>query len=162
NKLPEPARGQWVVRIEPSNVDPNVAYVATNAYRSGDDHPTILRTGDLGKTWTSVTGDLPANASVEVVREDPVNPKLLYTGTHFGVFASFDQGMHWVRIGDVPPVRGDDIQIHPRTADLVIATHVRSIAVLDDSMPFREFTPEIAAKPEHLSSVRNVSSVYLQ
>src|SRR5207245_8217379 len=46
NNLPEPARGQWVVRIEPSNIDPNVAYVATNAYRSGDDHPTILRTAD--------------------------------------------------------------------------------------------------------------------
>src|SRR5438067_2178719 len=162
NNLPEPARGQWIVRIEPSNVDPNVAYVAANAYRSGNDHPTILRTGDLGKTWTSVTGDLPANASVEVVREDPVNPKLLYAGTHFGLFASFDQGAHWVRIGDVPPLRVDDIQIHPRTADLAIATHGRSIAVLDDSTPFREFTPEIAAKPAHLFSVRNVTGAYLQ
>ncbi len=62
NNLPEPVRGQWIVRIEPSNIDPNVAYVATNAYRSGDDHPMILRTADLGKTWQSVTGDLPANA----------------------------------------------------------------------------------------------------
>src|SRR6266481_3436359 len=113
NNLPEPARGQWVVQIEPSNVDANVAYVATNAYRTGDDHPMILRTSDLGKTWTSVTGDLPANASVEVIREDLVNPKLLYAGTNFGLFASFDQGAHWVRIGDVPPVRVDDIQIHP-------------------------------------------------
>ncbi|HZR78539.1 MAG TPA: hypothetical protein VFA58_04985, partial [Chthoniobacterales bacterium] len=90
NNLPEPARGQWIVRIEASNIDPNVAYVATNAYRTGDDRPVIMRTGDLGKTWTSVTGDLPGNASVEVIREDPVNPKLLYAGTHFGIFASFD------------------------------------------------------------------------
>ena len=142
NNLPEPARGQWVVRIEPSNIDPNVAYVATNAYRSGDDHPTILRTADLGKTWQSVAGDLPANDPVEVVREDFVNPKLLYAGTHFGAFASFDQGNHWVRVGDVPPVRVDDIQINPRTADLVIATHGRSIAILDDTVPFREFTSD--------------------
>jgi photosystem II stability/assembly factor-like uncharacterized protein len=162
NNLPEPARGQWIVRIEPSNVDPNVAYVATNAYRVGDDHPTILRTNDLGKTWTPVAGDLPANASVEVIREDLVNPKLLYAGTHFGIFASFDQGVHWVRIGDVPPVRVDDIQIHPRTNDLAIATHGRSIAVLDDSTPFREFTSEIATKPAHLFSVRNVTGAYLQ
>jgi len=160
--LPEPARGQWIVRIEASNIDPNVAYVATNAYRTGDDHPMILRTGDLGKTWTSVTGDLPANDPVEVVREDLVNPKLLYAGTHFGIFASFDQGTHWVRIGDVPPVRVDDIQIHPRTGDLAIATHGRSIAVLDDATPFREFTPEIAAKPANLFSVRNVTGAYLQ
>ena len=160
--MPEPARGQWVVRIEPGNADPNVAYVATNAYRAGDDRPMILRTVDLGKTWQDVTGDLPANDPVEVVREDPVNPKLLYAGTHFGLFASFDQGTHWVRIGDVPPVRVDDIQIHPRTSDLVIATHGRSIAVLDDSAPFREFTPEIAAKPAHLFSVRPVTGAYLQ
>ncbi len=122
----------------------------------------ILRTSDLGKTWQPVVGDLPANASLEVVREDLVNPKLLYAGTHFGLFGSFDQGAHWVRIGDVPPVRVDDIQIHPRTADLAIATHGRSVAVLDDSAPFREFTPEIAAKPAHLFNVRSVTGAYLQ
>src|SRR5437763_14673705 len=162
NNLPEPARGQWIVRIEPSNADPNVAYVVTNGYRQGDDRPSILRTADLGKTWESVTGDLPAADPVEVVRDDPVNPKLLYAGLHFGVFASFDQGARWVRIGDVPSVRVDDIQIHPRTSDLVIATHGRSIAILDDSVPFREFTPEIASKPAHLFSVRSVTGAYLQ
>ena len=59
NNLPEPARGQWVSRIEPSQLDANVAYVATNGYRMGDDRPSILRTADLGKTWQPVTGDLP-------------------------------------------------------------------------------------------------------
>src|SRR6266481_589859 len=162
SNLPEGARSQWIVRIEPSNFDANVAYVATNAYRSGDDRPMLLRTTDLGKTWEAVTGDLPQGNPVEVVREDPVNPKLLYAGTHFGVFASFDQGAHWVRIGDVPSVRVDDVQIHPRTSDLVIATHGRSIAILDDSVPFREFTPEIASKPAHLFSVRSATARYLQ
>src|SRR6266404_1005318 len=162
NNLPEPARGQWIVRIEPSNADPNIAYVATNAYRAGDDRPMILRTVDLGKTWQPVVGDLPANDPVEMVREDPVNPKLLYAGTHFGLFASFDQGTHWIRISDVPAVRVDDVQIHPRTNDLVIATHGRSIAILDDSTPLRELTPEIAAKPAHLFSVRSVTGAYLQ
>src|SRR5256714_2841277 len=160
--LPESARGQWIVRIEPSNIDANVAYVAINAYRSGNESPMILRTADLGKTWQSVTGDLPQGDPVEVVREDPANPKLLYAGTHFGVFASFDQGAHWVRIGDVPSVRVDDIQIHPRTSDPVIATHGRSIAILDDTIPFREFTAEIASKPAQLFSVRPVSGAYLQ
>ncbi|HEU0208047.1 MAG TPA: hypothetical protein VFQ78_03625 [Candidatus Udaeobacter sp.] len=162
NNLPEAARGQWIARIEPSHLDANVAYVATNGYRQGDERPAILRTADLGKTWQSVSGDLPAADPVEVVREDPVNPKLLYAGTHFGVFASFDQGAHWVRIGDVPSVRVDDIQIHPRTADLVIATHGRSIAILDDSVPFREFAPDIASQSAHLFSVRSVTARYLQ
>jgi len=162
SNLPQPVPGQWIVRIEPSNIDANVAYVAINAYRSGDDRPLILRTADLGKTWESVTGDLPQGDPVEVVREDPVNSKLLYAGTHFGLFASFDQGAHWVRIGDVPSVRVDDIQIHPRTSDLVIATHGRSIAILDDTIPFREFTPEIASKPAELFSVRSLTGAYLQ
>jgi photosystem II stability/assembly factor-like uncharacterized protein len=161
DNLPEPARGQWVTRIEPSHTDPNVAYVATSAYRAGDDRPMILRTADLGKTWQPVVGDLPANAPVEVAREDLVNPKLLYAGTHFGLFASFDQGTHWIRIGDVPAVRVDDLQIHPRTFDLVIGTHGRSIAILDDTVPFRELTPEIAVKPAHLFSVRPVTGAYL-
>jgi photosystem II stability/assembly factor-like uncharacterized protein len=161
NNLPEPARGQWIVRIEPGAKDANVAYVATNAYRTGDDRPMILRTADLGKTWQSVVGDLPANAPVEVVREDPVNPQLLYAGTHFGLFASFDQGTHWNRFADVPAVRVDDIQIHPGTSDLVIGTHGRSISILDDTVPLRELTPDVAAKPAHLFSVRAVNGAYL-
>jgi photosystem II stability/assembly factor-like uncharacterized protein len=158
--LPEPLRGQWIVRIEPGAQDANVAYVAASAYRLGDDRPMIARTSDGGKTWTNISGDLPANDPVETVRQDPVNPKLLYAGTHFGLFASFDQGTHWVRVGDMPPVRVDDLQIHPRTSDLVIATHGRSIYVLDDSRPFRDLTPEIASKPAHLFSARAVYGAY--
>ncbi|MEP6709134.1 MAG: hypothetical protein ABJB32_03260 [Verrucomicrobiota bacterium] len=159
--LPDAIRGQWIVRIEPSAHDPNVAYVALSAYRAGDDHPAIVRTGDGGKTWQNVAGDLPTNAPIEVVREDPVNPRLLYAGTHFGLFASFDQGAHWIRITDLPAVRVDDLQIHPRTGDLVIATHGRSIDILDDTRSFRELTPEVSAKPAHLFTVRPAMGFYL-
>ena len=160
--LPEPARGQWIVRIEPSAKDAKVAYVATNAYRTGDDRSMIVRTADLGKTWQSIVGEgLPPNDPVEVVREDPVNPNLLYAGTHFGLFASFDQGKRWVRLDDVPPVRVDDIQIHPRTNDVVIATHGRSIAILDDSTPLRELTSEVTAKTVNLFTVGAAKGFYL-
>lgn len=159
--LPEPERGEWVVRIEPGARDPRVAYVVTNAYRRGDDWPMILRTSDLGKTWQSVVGDLPPINPVEVVREDPVNSNLLYAGTHFGLFASFDQGKHWVRVGDLPNVRVDDIKIQKRSADLVIATHGRSIDILDDTRPFRELTSEILAKPAHLFSIAPTFGRYL-
>ena len=160
--LPEPARGQWIVRVDPGAKDSNVAYLVTNAYRSGDDRPTILRTADLGKTWRSVVGEgIPPNDPVEVVREDPTNPNLLYAGTHFGLFASFDQGARWVRIGDLPNVRVDDLQIDPRTADLVIGTHGRSIEILEDTRAFRELTPAIMAKPAHLFTVAPVTGRYL-
>ncbi|MEO7166135.1 MAG: hypothetical protein ABI787_02725 [Spartobacteria bacterium] len=160
-KLPEPARGQWIVRVEPGAKDPKIAYVVTNAYRSGDDRPMILRTADLGQTWQNVTGEgLPPNDPVEVVREDPVNSSLLYAGTHHGLFASFDSGARWLRIGDLPNVRVDDLQIHPRTSDLVIATHGRSIEILDDTRAFRELIPEVMAKPAHLFPIAPVKGFY--
>ncbi len=159
--LPEPFRDQWVVRIEPGHQDPKVAYVALNAYRTGDDHPMIVRTADGGATWQSVVGEgLPNYAPVEVIREDPGNPRLLYVGTHFGLFASFDGGAKWMRLGDIPAVRVDDLQIHPRTSDLVIATHGRSIAIIDDTRPLRELTPEMAALPAHLFPVLPVNGAY--
>ena len=160
--LPENVRGQWIVRIEASAHDPKAAYVALNAYRNGNDAPMIVRTADSGATWQSVVGEgLPAYAPVEVIREDPVNPRLLYTGTHFGLFASIDGGAKWMRLGDVPAVRVDDLVIHPRTADLVIGTHGRSLGILEDTRPLRELTPEIAAQPAHLFSVGPVNGHYL-
>jgi photosystem II stability/assembly factor-like uncharacterized protein len=162
SKLPEPVRGQWIVRIEPGTKDAKVAYVVTNAYRTGDDRPFILRTSDLGQTWKSVVGEgLPPNDPVEVVREDPVNSNLLYAGTHFGLFASVDAGEHWVQIGDLPNVRVDDLQIQPRTNDLVIATHGRSLAIIDDTRPFRELTPQVLAKPVHLFPIATARGFYL-
>jgi photosystem II stability/assembly factor-like uncharacterized protein len=162
NKLPQPERGQWIVRVEPGAKDAKVAYVVTNAYRNGDDRPFIVRTADMGQTWKSVVGQgLPADDPVEVVREDPVNSNLLYAGTHFGLFASFDQGGHWLRIGGLPHVRVDDLQIHPRTKDLVIATHGRSIYILDDTQAFRDLTPEVTAKPAYLFPIAPTKGSYL-
>ena len=78
------------------------------------------------------------------------NGNLLYAGTHRGLFASFDQGKKWVHIGGLPNVRVDDLLIHPRTADLIIGTHGRSINILDDTRAFRELTPEIAQRYEYV------------
>ncbi|MDQ2918769.1 MAG: glycosyl hydrolase [Verrucomicrobiota bacterium] len=159
--LPEPFRNQWVVRIEPSHQDPKVAYVAFNAYRTGDDRPMIARTNDGGATWQSIVGEgIPAYAPIEVIREDPGNARLLYVGTHFGLFATFDGGAKWMRLGDLPAVRVDDLQIHPRTSDLVIATHGRSLAIIDDTRPLRDLTPEAAAQSAHLFPIAPVNGAY--
>lgn len=159
--LPEPFRNQWVARIEPSHQDAKVAYVAFNAYRAGDDRPMIARTSDGGATWQSIVGEgIPAYAPVECIREDLGNPRLLYAGTHFGLFATFDGGAKWMRLGDLPAVRVDDLQIQPRTSDLIIGTHGRSIAIIDDTRPLRELTPEAAAQPAHLFPVAPVNGAY--
>jgi photosystem II stability/assembly factor-like uncharacterized protein len=154
DKVPADARGKWIARIEPSHYDAEAGYVVFTSYRAGDDTPCIYRFTKLGAEWTRVTGDLPATHAANVLREDLVNPNLLYLGTEFGLFTSLNAGKNWVKFGGLPAVRVDDIQIHPREADVVVATHGRSLYVFDDSRALREFTPEIAAKDAHLFSIR--------
>jgi len=152
--IPAEVRGKWIARIEPSQFDAGSAYVAFTAYRTGDNAPHVYKFTALGKQWIRLSGDLPANAHVSVVREDPVNASLLYAGTEFGLFTSLNGGKNWVKFGGLPAVRVDDLQIHPREGDLVIATHGRSLYIFDDTRPLREFTPEVAAKDAHLFSIR--------
>jgi photosystem II stability/assembly factor-like uncharacterized protein len=160
-KLPKEVRGRWVARIEPSHYDADAGYVVFSSYRSGDDTPYVYRFTKLGGSWTRVTGDLPDADPAIVLREDPVNPKLLYLGTEFGLYITLDGGAHWVRFGGLPQVRVDDIQLQAREGDVVIATHGRSLYVLDDSRPLREFTPQVADSAAHLFSVRAAHGRFL-
>ena len=148
--LPAAARGQWIMRIEPSHHDARVAYLAVDAHRSGEFAPLAYRTADLGRTWTSIAGDLPAGGPVKVVREDLKRAELLFAGTEFGLFASFDRGTRWTPLGGLPTVAVDDILIHPRDHDLIAATHGRSLYVIDDITGLEELTPEVAARDAHL------------
>jgi len=154
DKVPAEARGKWVARIEPSHFDADAGYVVFTAYRTGDDTPYLYKFTKLGAEWTRITGDLPATHTAYVLREDPVNASLLYAGTEFGLFTSLNAGKNWLKFGGLPPVRVDDIQIHPRDGDVVVATHGRSLYVFDDSRALREFSPEVAAKDAHLFSIR--------
>ena len=82
-----------------------------------------------------------------MVREDLVNPNLLYVGTEFGLFISLDGGAHWAQFkGNLPNVAVRDIAIHPRESDLILATHGRGIWILDDLTPIRALTPELLGK----------------
>lgn len=159
--LPAPAKGQWVSRIEPSAWDAKVAYLALDGHPVGIYAPMILRTSDAGRTWTSLAANLPSDVPVNVVREDPVNPALLYVGTESGLFASLDRGGYWVKLGGLPTVAVDDIQIQPRERDLVIATHGRSLYVLDDITALQSLTPENVAKAIYLFPPRPAHGAYL-
>ncbi len=152
--LPAAAKGLWVSRVEPSAHDPLVAYVAIDGHRTGNYHPHLYRTGDAGKTWQSIAGNLPDGGPAKVVREDPKNPNLLFAGTEFGLWASLDRGGHWYKVGRLPTVAIDDILIHPRDLELLAATHGRSIYILDDLRPLEELTPEVQRKDAHLFSIR--------
>jgi photosystem II stability/assembly factor-like uncharacterized protein len=153
--LPPPAKGEWISRIEAGHKDAAVAYLAVDAHRSGSLAPLAWRTADRGKSWSSIAGDLPADQPVKVVREDPVNPAVLYAGTEFGLYLSVDQGKHWTPLGGLPTVAVDDVLVHPRDRDLVIATHGRSLYVIDDVAPIEALTPETRAKEAFLFPIRD-------
>ncbi len=157
--LPAEAKGLWMGRIEASPHDANVAYLAVETHRSGKIAPLAYRTADLGRTWQSIAGDLPREGPVKVVREDPKNPSLLFAGTEFGLYVSFDRGAHWIRFGELPTVAVDDIAIHPRERDLVAATHGRSLFVVDDISSIEDATAETLAESAHLFPPRPADAI---
>jgi photosystem II stability/assembly factor-like uncharacterized protein len=159
--LPAAAKGQWVSRVEPSWKDARVAYLAVDAHRTGNFAPLAYRTGDLGRTWQSIVSDLPPGGPVKVVREDPFNADLLFAGTEFALFASSDRGGHWAKLGELPTVAVDDIQVQPRERDLVVATHGRSLYIIDDIRPLEELTPAVMAEEVHLFPPRPAEGINL-
>ncbi|HEX2203134.1 MAG TPA: hypothetical protein VHG91_07540, partial [Longimicrobium sp.] len=152
--LPREVRGGYMTSLEAGHRDARVAYLAVDQHRTGDYRPHLFRTGDGGRTWTRITGNLPAEGPVKVVREHPDNPDVLFAGTEFGLFATVDGGRTWRAIGDLPTVAVDDLVLHPRELDLVVATHGRSVYILDDVRPLAGLTPEVRAKAVHLFPIR--------
>ncbi|HVX40812.1 MAG TPA: hypothetical protein VHB25_14675, partial [Gemmatimonadaceae bacterium] len=145
----------WISRIDASHFDAATAYVSVDGHRSDDLHPYVFVTHDYGKTFQSVTGDLPSYGNVQVVREDPVNKDLLFVGTEFGLYASTNGGKHWEKfMNDYPTVRTDDIFIHQRDHDVIVATHGRSIWIADDISALEQFTPEVQSQDSYLFSPR--------
>jgi photosystem II stability/assembly factor-like uncharacterized protein len=128
-----------VSRIEPSHFDPGTAYVALDNHRNDDWKPYLFKTTDYGRTWTNVVGNLPGKGNINALREDYDNPNLLFLGTEFGLFVTLDGGREWKKfMTGLPSVRVDDILIHPRDRDLIIATHGRSIWICDDITPLEQ------------------------
>ena len=145
---PKEVGGLYVSRVTPSLHQADTAYVTVDGHRSDDFRTLILATDDAGKSWRSITGDLPPKEPVQLVREAILNPDTLYCGTEFGLYVTVDRGRHWVRMNgtSLPPVPVDDILIQPRERDLVVATHGRSIYILDDVTPIARLNPETRAK----------------
>ena len=146
---------RWVSRVLWSAHDARTAYVAFDGHYDDDMAPYVFKTTDAGGTWNSLSGDLPAGHSVKVIEEHPSNRDVLFAGTEFGLYVTFNGGRSWVHAGGkLPRVRVDDIAVHPKTHDLVLGTHGRSIIVLDDLSLFDDGAPVVAAGEARLLPIR--------
>jgi len=135
----------WVSSVEASHFNPAVAYATFDGHRTGDMKPYVYKTEDFGKTWKRISSP-EINGYCHVVKEDLKNPDLLFLGTEFGLFVSIDGGKSWSKVKEMPPVAVRDLAIHPREADLILATHGRGIMIIDDITPLRALTPQIMEK----------------
>jgi photosystem II stability/assembly factor-like uncharacterized protein len=139
-----PERG-GVTFIDDSHHDAGTAYAAVNVF--GENQPYLYRTSDYGQNWQEIVNGLPGDVSARVVREDPVDPSLLYAGTQMGAFVSFDRGDHWQSLQlNLPNTVVSDIDVHG--PDLVISTYGRSLWILDDLTPLRQAEAAQAADSE--------------
>ncbi|MFT5999214.1 MAG: photosystem II stability/assembly factor-like uncharacterized protein [Neolewinella sp.] len=143
NDLP---KGSWITFVEPSPHDANTAFVAFDGHRTGDMATYLYKTTDGGKTWSRLDGKDLAGYALSV-RQDLVNPNLLFLGTEFGLYLSLDGGSSWAPFrNNLPMVGIRDMVIHPRESDLVMATHGRGVIIIDDLEALRQITPEITTQ----------------
>ena len=142
--------GGRVQTVEPSPHDPARAFVAVYRHLLDDWQPYIYRTNDYGATWTRLTtgmNGIPSDYPTRVIREDPERRGLLYAGTEFGMYASFDDGAHWQSLQlELPRTPITDIKLH--RGDLVLSTMGRGFFIIDDIVPLRQATMQLAAADE--------------
>jgi hypothetical protein len=137
--------------IEASSYNAGTAYVSVQRHKMDDFAPYAFKTTDFGKTWTSITNGIPADAFIHAVREDKKRKGLLYAGTERGVFFSWDDGATWQSIqGNLPVSPVYDLTVHGN--DLLAATHGRAFWALDDLSPLQQYKPEVANEEVHLYS----------
>jgi hypothetical protein len=137
--------------IEPSPHDPATAYVAATMYKSDDFKPYMYKTTDYGKTWTRIVTGIPNEHFTRVVREDPNRKGLLFAGTEFGIYVSYNGGDRWQSIQlNLPVVPITDLAFHKRDDELVVATQGRAFWIMDDLQLLFDLKGQVPTDDAHL------------
>jgi photosystem II stability/assembly factor-like uncharacterized protein len=145
----------YVSDLEASRHDADTVYAAFDNHKKGDFKAYLLKSTDRGKTWTSISGDLPERGTVYTVAEDHQRPDLLFAGTEFGLYVTVDGGKRWVRLkGNLPTIAVRHLEIQRRENDLVLATFGRGFYILDDYTPLRNLSAEMLGKEASLFPVK--------
>jgi hypothetical protein len=138
----------YVADLKASAHDANTVFAVFNNHKRGDFKAYVLKSMDRGRTWTSISSNLPERHVAWSIQQDPVREDLLFVGTEFGLFFSLNGGQRWIRLkGGAPTIPFRDLEIQARECDLVCATFGRGILILDDYSPLRHINPELLQKP---------------
>ncbi|MCP5052847.1 MAG: hypothetical protein GY940_37105 [bacterium] len=145
--------GGYIPHVEASKFDAAAAFVVYDDHRRSNWTPYVFATGDYGKTWKALSPD-QIDGFVHIIEQDHVNKNLLFLGTEFGLYVSFNGGGDWMRwTHGLPTVPVRDMNIHPRESDLVIGTFGRAVYILDDISPLREVNENLMKKDFHLFGI---------
>ncbi len=154
--------GTYVSRLEASRTDPNAVFAAFDNHKNGDFGPYVYKSADRGRSWNSISGDLPAREVVYAVAQDDENPNLLFVGTEFGLYFTVTEGQHWIPLkGNFPTIQVRDLEIHRGKDDLAVATFGRGFFILDDYSPLRTVSKEALESGPVLFPVRE-APLYIQ
>src|SRR5580692_1220619 len=156
SNVPGVPKGTYVSRLVASKYAEGTAFAGFDGHRGNDFAPYLFLTTDFGEHWTDISNGLPHNnGTVHAFAEHFRNQNLLFAGTEYGLFVSLDRGKRWQEFkNNLPRVPVFDIQIHPRDNDLILATHGRSIWILDDIAAVEQMTDQVLTKDIHLFDVR--------
>ncbi len=161
DNVPILSKERWITRLEPSHHDLGTVYLSLSRMRNDDDRPYVFVSADYGATWRSLAEGLPEVGQVRVIRESSRNQDLLFVGTDAGLYASRNRGTSWRRLEQVPTASVQDMVIHPRDRELVVATHGRGLYILD-IMPLEEATQATSLADAYLFSIRPAVVAELQ
>ncbi len=146
----------YINDIKADLFDANVAYMAMDNHKEGDFRPFLFKTSDKGKSWKSITANLPKNNIIWRIVQDHVDKNLIFIGTEFGIYATRDGGGSWTQLkGGLPTISFRDLKIHRRENDLVAASFGRSIYILDDFSSLRNMNDQVLNKEASLFPVRD-------
>jgi photosystem II stability/assembly factor-like uncharacterized protein len=156
DNFPGVPKNTYVSHLLADRFNENFVYASFDNIKQDDFKPYILKSTDKGKSWNSISSNLPKNGTVHTIAQDHVNPDLLFVGTEFGVFFTIDGGKEWVQLkSGLPTISVKHIVIQERENDLVLATFGRGFYILDDYTPLRYFNKELLKKPAEIMPVKD-------
>ena len=162
SEFPDVPEFTYVSDIRASKFNENIVFASFDNRKQDDFKPYVLISNDKGKSWESIAGDLPDSGTVHSIEQDYINPNLLFAGTEFGIFFSYNKGEKWIQLkSGIPTIAVRDIALQERESDLVLATFGRGFYVLDDYSSLRDLSDSLLSADATLFPIKK-SLMYIQ